>query len=306
MNKKIKNSIIIGIIVVVVLALAYIIFIKTTEKQAKLENNMISQKNLDNKNINLNQSIPQNFNDLNEPSNVTKVQYGTSGEGRPLYYYKIGNGNKILLMTFAIHGFEDGWPRDGYQLVKMAENLISKLAAKDSQDKGLNGWSVYIIPSANPDGLLDGYTNNGPGRCQISKSIDINRDFTGNFKIYTDPRNKTGDKPFEAPEAVALKNLVDKLMTISPDVVVVDTHGWLDATYGFSGVAKYFDEQFDLKNRFIHVYDGGYFVGYAKDKGAKSVLVELPKPENAEDMEKKDYNQKMVNAVENLIDNYKF
>ncbi|MGL4760374.1 MAG: M14 family zinc carboxypeptidase [Sarcina sp.] len=251
--------------------------------------------------------IPNNFNDLVVPSNVTKVQYGTSGLGRALYYYKIGNGKKTILMNFQIHGYEDSWVQDGYVLTQIGEYLIKNLSEREAKNGNLNGWTFYIIPSANPDGLLNGYTNNGPGRAQVSDKIDMNRDFSGpKFVPSSSPRNKTQEEPFTAPETVALAKLVKKLASENSDFIVTDTHGWLDFTKGNASVASYFDSAFGLKNQVIHKYFGGYLVGYAKMKGAKEVLIELPNPSSPANAKKEKYNQKMLLAVNNLIDNYKF
>ncbi|MGL4655281.1 MAG: M14 family zinc carboxypeptidase [Sarcina sp.] len=250
--------------------------------------------------------IPNDFNNLVVPSNVKKVKYGTSGLGRPLYYYKIGNGNKQLLMNFAIHGYEDSWVQDGYVLTQIAEYLIKNLSNRATQNGGLNGWSVYIIPSSNPDGLLDGYTNNGPGRAEVEKKIDINRDFSGpGFESSSTARNKTGQEPFAAPETKALASLIKKLAN-KGNLIVTDTHGWLDFTKGNASVAKYFDTAFNLQNQVIHRYSGGYLVGYAKMEGARELLIELPNPESPKGAIDKQYNQKMLSAVNNLINTYKF
>lgn len=254
--------------------------------------------------------IPNNFNDLTEPSNVKKVEYGKSGMGRPLYYYQIGNGQKILLMTFEIHGYEDAWAQDGFELTKIAEYLISNLSKEDAKNGNLNGWSVCIVPSANPDGLLDGHTNYGPGRSQITKKIDINRDFPGPGFIPTATvRNNTdGDVPLKAPEAQALANLANKLMKESNgNLAVVDTHGWLDMSSGAQGLSNYFDKEFNLDNKVIHEkYYGGYWVGYAKMIGAQSTIIELPDPIIPANISKYRYDQKMLNAVNSLIKTYNF
>ncbi|MGL4990252.1 MAG: M14 family zinc carboxypeptidase [Sarcina sp.] len=250
--------------------------------------------------------IPNDFNNLVVPSNVTKVKYGTSGEGRGLYYYKIGSGSKILLLNFAIHGYEDSWMQDGFTLTQIGESVIKSLSEKQS-GSGLNGWSVYVIPSSNPDGLIDGYTNNGPGRTQVSQSIDMNRDFKGpGFKPTSNPRNRTKSTPETAPEVKALANLVTQLKEKSSNLIVIDTHGWLNFTAGNSGVAKYFDSSYGLSNMQPKVYDGGYLVGYARSIGARETLVELPNPGNPAGAASRGYNQKMINAVNNIIKNYKF
>lgn len=274
------------------------------EKEAAKEKKEQAEKNKEKAKSST--EVTGSLNNFSVPDNVTKVRYGTSGEGRGLYYYKIGHGKKLLLLNFAIHGYEDGWAKDGYQLVNMAKYIISHLSEKEDEDDGLNGWTVYVIPTSNPDGLVDGYTNNGPGRCQVSKGIDVNRDFPGNFIHYNNSRNKTGSKPLQSPEARALAGLVNRLLDISPDLVVVDTHGWLDTTYGNARVASYFDKQFYLDNKPVKNYEGGYFAGYAREKGAREVLVELPPPANPQDMKNRKYNERMFKAVDNLIDNYQF
>lgn len=249
--------------------------------------------------------IPNNFNNLIVPDNVTKVKYGTSGQGRGLYYYKIGNGSKHLLLNFAIHGYEDSWMQDGYTLTQIGEYVIKNLSERQSDD-GLNGWTVYVIPSANPDGLVDGYTNNGPGRCEVAQGVDINRDFSGPGYVPIDTaRNKTYSAD-SAPETRALQNLVLKLINKDPDLVVIDTHGWLDCTLGNQGVSQYFDNAFGLTNKVINVYDGGYFAGYAKMNGAREALVELPNPADPAGAASKEYNQKMLDAVNGIINNYTF
>ena len=250
--------------------------------------------------------IPSDFNNLVVPKNVDKVKYGESGLGRPLYYYKIGNGKKIMLMDFCIHGYEDSWMQDGYTISQIGDYVIKELSARDAKD-GMNGWSIYIIPASNPDGVLDGWTNNGPGRAQVSDGIDMNRDFPGpGFSKDSNVRNKTESKPLTVPETKSLASLVSRLSRKSSKFIVVDTHGWLDFTKGTEAVAKYFDAQYNLKNQIIHTYYGGYLVGYARMKGAHQVLIELPDPRTPDNAAKLLYNEKMFRAVNNIVSNYKF
>ena len=250
--------------------------------------------------------IPSDFNNLVVPKNVDKVKYGESGLGRPLYYYKIGNGKKIMLMDFCIHGYEDSWMQDGYTISQIGDYVIKELSERDAKD-GMNGWSIYVIPASNPDGVLDGWTNNGPGRAQVSDGIDMNRDFPGpGFSKDSNARNKTQAKPLTVPETKSLASLVSRLSRKSSKFIVVDTHGWLDFTKGTEAVAKYFDAQYNLKNQIIHTYYGGYLVGYARMKGAHQVLIELPDPRTPDNAAKLLYNEKMFRAVNNIVSNYKF
>lgn len=102
--------------------------------------------------------------DIPKPSitNTQKIVYGTSGRGRELAAYKVGNGVNSLIYVCAIHGWEDHWAADGIELTRIGNGLIEHF-----QNASTNNWSLYIIPLANPDGLSEGFTNNGPGRCTI-------------------------------------------------------------------------------------------------------------------------------------------
>ena len=108
---------------------------------------------------------------------------------------------KIVLVTFEIHGWDDSYGGDGQVLVNMGNAAISYFTAHPNE---LKTTSLYVVSSANPDGLISGWTNNGPGRCQISLGVDINRDFGYQWVRRTNARNKTL-APFSSPEARALK-----------------------------------------------------------------------------------------------------
>ncbi|WP_297522333.1 M14 family zinc carboxypeptidase, partial [uncultured Clostridium sp.] len=245
-------------------------------------------------------NISNNFYIYNIPG-VQRVQYGTSGEGRPLYYYKIGNGKNTLVANFAIHGFEDSWAQDGYQLTKIAHQLIEKFNSKNNS-QGLNNWSVIIIPCANPDGVLDGWTNNGPGRAQISKHIDLNRDFPTYFVPEYNARNYTGPHPLGAPEAQALANLVPKISRESRNMVLLDVHGWLDMTIGDPQIGRYFINNLGLSRNAGYIPAGhGYFVSYGHAQGAEVSLVELPDTTSASQVTSRNYVGKMYNAMNQVM-----
>lgn len=97
-----------------------------------------------------------------------KIVYGKSGLGKNLICYKISPVSPVkgkILMTYEIHGFEDDYPRDGQVLVAMGNSLIDYFSKNRTL---LGGYELYIVPSANPDGLSNGTTQDGKGRCQIS------------------------------------------------------------------------------------------------------------------------------------------
>ena len=245
--------------------------------------------------------VSENYYNFNIPG-AEKHTYGTSGNGRPLYYYKIGTGKKVLFMNFGIHGYEDAWSKDGEELTKLAKNLTERIA-KDNAANGLNGWSVVIVPSANPDGVLDGWTNNGPGRNQVSKKIDLNRSFPTFFTPQYNSRNYTGPEPLAAPEARALANLVSQFSESSSHMSLVDVHGWLNETIGDPSLGKAFDSNFGISNKLMSKAANGYLISYAHSKGALATLLELPMPSSSVSIQNNGYANKLYNSVKSIIKN---
>lgn len=224
--------------------------------------------------------------------------YGTSGLGKELKWYKIGSGKNVVFAVFEQHGWEDAWAYDGIELVNIANSMMSKLSGM--YQSIFNDWSIYVIPYANPDGITDGYTNNGPGRCTVSTKTDMNRCWDANFVPYYTSRNYTGRKAFNAPEAVALKNFITERAG-SKTNVVLDIHGWLNKTYGNSEVGAYFGQQFGFSHRSTH--GNGYLETWAYLKGYKSCLVELPMPKNSSSITSNNYVGKLTTGLVNMISN---
>lgn len=220
--------------------------------------------------------------------------YGTSGLGTNLKYYKIGNGTNVAFAVFEQHGWEDEWAYDGIELVKIANRVMSNLSSS-----GINGnWTLYVIPYANPDGITNGYTNNGPGRCTVTTGIDMNRCWPANFTPYYTSRNYTGNNALGAPEASQLKDFISNNIG-NGEKIILDIHGWLNQTYGDSSIAQYFGNQFG----FVHssTYGSGYLETWGKSIGAKSCLVELPKPSSSQDILNRDFSGKVANAIKNML-----
>lgn len=234
-------------------------------------------------------------------SQATVEVYGTSGKGRPLKVYKIGNGSKVLFAGFAIHGWEDRWDNDGLALVNIANSLISKIGDYKAQN-GLHGWTVYIAPCMNPDGVIVRGTHNGPGRCAVKSRVDMNRCFPRGFIAQYNSRNYTGQNPLGAQEAVALKEFIEKINRTADELVVIDGHGWLGCTYGDSSIAQYFTNQFGFSHK--GASGGGYFSYWAQGlPRTRGLLLEYPDTYSYSEVLSRNYIGKTFNAIINILKN---
>ena len=231
---------------------------------------------------------------------VTEGVYGKSGKGRDLEYYRIGHGKKVLFSVFGVHGYEDAWSGDSQELKIIAEKSVNRLRSEyNTKGIDLSEWSVYIIPSANPDGRIDGWTNNGPGRTTVTTKNDINRSFPTGFTPFYIARNYTGPTALGSPEAKALYGFINKTMEGATEKVLLDVHGWENKTIGNPSIARYFDNEFGFRN--INKYPGGFVITYGNAIGAKSVLVEFPVPYSHQDILRRDFSGKFANGLVNIL-----
>lgn len=216
--------------------------------------------------------------------NVKKYNFGKTNLNRPLEAYiitpKNGKFKKTYVMTFAIHGCEDSYPRDGRVLTKEGNHLIKYYADHPSK---LKGFRLVIVPCLNPDGAIAGRSNSssGFGRCN-SKHIDINRDF------------KSGK--FRSNEAKAMVKLLNKY---KPDVYT-DFHGWLNFTMGSGSIGSYFNKSLSLAGQKVNQYGytNGYLVGYVRHKyQCPCALVEHRSPGSV------NY-KKTYRAINKILENY--
>ena len=173
---------------------------------------------------------------------------------------------RTILLNFAIHGWEDEYPADGALLEKLGNQLVENYAACTDMKK----CRLLIIPSSNPDGLQEGITNNGFGRCN-ALGIDLNRDFDASHVTTSSERNYT-EYPFSAVESRALRDLV---LASNPNIVI-DFHGWLNYTLGSSDLAEVFSIHTGLNHKRELTTDAhGYFSYWAQLQGAEAMLVEF-------------------------------
>ena len=198
--------------------------------------------------------------------NIEKVVFGKSVQGRNMEAFIItpenGRYSKTYVMTFAIHGFEDSYYRDGQLLTEEANELVEYYAKNPEM---LRNFRLVIIPCLNPDGTIAGVNNSRAnstafGRCTAAH-VDMNRDFNS----------------FNAVESRYLRDFLRKYR---PDVFT-DFHGWLDETLGTPALCNIFGSNMYLSYKKPNTYasESGYLYGYVhKTYGCPSVLVEYKSP----------------------------
>lgn len=221
-----------------------------------------------------------------------KTGLGVKGDYRGAYlnYYKYGSGPNVFFATFAIHGYEDLWTKDGQELVTIANNFYQQLINCNDYDLA-EKWTIYIFPSVNKDGLNFGTTNNGPGRTTLfssapgNKGIDLNRcwQIGSTYTRYTDNRNYNGTAGFQAYEAQYLRDFLLSHKSVNGQTILVDLHGWTQQLIGDSGICSYYSKQFPENDRSaVGRYGTGYLINWARSslgsttKAARSALIELP------------------------------
>lgn len=221
---------------------------------------------------------------------VTGLKAIGDNRGTSLKYYKYGSGPNVFFATFAIHGFEDIWAKDGQELVTIANNFYQQLIKNKDFDLA-EKWTIYIFPGINLDGLNYGSTNNGPGRTTLfsqapnNRGIDLNRcwQIGSDYTRYTDSRNYNGTSGFQAYEAQYLRDFLLKNKSQNGQTILVDLHGWTTQVIGDSGICSYYSKQFPENDKSaVGRYGTGYLINWARSslgstsKAARSALIELP------------------------------
>lgn len=219
----------------------------------------------------------------------TSFQYGTSTQGRDLVCWSVQQGTyeRTILLNFEIHGWEDEYAKDGQLLVDLGNYLVDYF----SKQEDMHQCRLLVIPSCNPDGLAEGATNNGFGRCN-AEGIDLNRDFDASHVAYTSGRNYTLE-PFSAVETRAMRDLVQ---ACHPNVVI-DFHGWENCTIGSGDLAEVFSLHVGLNHK-KELTDSahGYFSYWAQLQGAEALLVEFKNSGNL-------VRQNVADAVKEIVKN---
>ena len=245
--------------------------------------------------------------------NIKDGLYGKSGlmykgtGGSYLKYYQIGRGSKHLFLGFAIHGFEDSYSYDGQELTYIADQFYNYLK-NNMPDDLVEEWTIYILPSINPDGEYNGWTNNGPGRTTVyswapgNQGIDMNRCFPVGYKSISTQRNYTGTQALQAYEAQSLRDFI--LNNTGSQNIVIDVHGWLNETIGDYEIGKFYRSEFGISEH-VYSYGAGYLINWARSiPNTRSMLLELPEVSNHNQTVSRNYVGKFTNATINLLRNF--
>ncbi len=235
------------------------------------------------------QAAAYDSSNLTIPSCATAITYGTSGEGRPLMAYRFGSGKNVMVLGYEIHGYEDNYNKDGGALVYAAGQMMNLLASNQSLLEDYD-WTVYVLPSMNPDGLISGYTKDGPGRLTTSyltssgtlsyaKGIDMNRSFPTGWTSYTSARNYNGPAPLACRESAALAKFVQNVKGGGVNMCF-DVHGWFSqiiTSNGWDNVLYKTLKAAFPNNTYASCRGGsGYFTAYTTTLGYTSCLFEFP------------------------------
>ena len=246
-----------------------------------------------------------------EPEDGEKIIYGNSARGRELKAWRFGGGENVLVLTFCLHGFEDAFERDGAALVFAANVLMEEVPEWDCDE-----WSIYVLPCCNPDGLIEGTTNEGFGRCaggayledgslSFSAYADINRCFPVCWEPLEEARFYNGTAPLACPEAVSLADFLNDVKGNGMNFCI-DVHGWYQQTLTSNGnqsvLYKVFSSGFP-DNTWADVNRGtGYLAAYAAIVGYDSALFEFPSGiESMEDFENSGYAETFAECVRILV-----
>lgn len=235
------------------------------------------------------QAAAYDSSNLTIPSCAKAITYGTSGEGRSLMAYQFGSGKNVMVLGYEIHGYEDNYNKDGGALVYAAGQMMNLLANNQALLDDYD-WTVYVLPSMNPDGLISGYTKDGPGRLTTTyltssgslssaRGIDMNRSFPTGWTSYTSARNYNGPAPLACRESAALAKFVQDVKGSGVNMCF-DVHGWYSqiiTSNGWDNVLYNTLKSAFPNNSYASCRNGsGYFTAYTTTLGYISCLFEYP------------------------------
>jgi protein MpaA len=192
------------------------------------------------------------------------VRLGGSVKGVPLVMEVFGDGPERVLVVGGMHGNEPAG-------AIVADGLARLL---DAHPELVEGFTVAVFATVNPDGLLHGQRTNANG-------VDLNRNFPSadwcRAKANELPH---GRSPGSEPETVALMRAVE---IIKPHRII-DMHSIMRGSHGnnYDGPAEPLAELMSRFNGYPVLADVGYATPGALsswaaiDRGIPTVTLELP------------------------------
>ncbi len=206
---------------------------------------------------------------------------GYSAQGRPIGFYRFGNGPVHIAVIGGIHGGYEG------NTVRLVEGMIKYFQAYP-EDVPITA-TLYIIPDLNPDGYTQGFTLtarfNGDG-------VDLNRNWDYEWQEYYDflygDTLYGGPYPFSEPETTALWSFIQE-KGIGTAIFYHSQGGFI--SYPFEGGSSlqlaecfsqgtgygvdYYDDQFDY-------WISGDAVDFLAANGLAAIDIELSTMEDPE------------------------
>lgn len=159
----------------------------------------------------------------------TPVTYGTSFEGRSMYYVRMtnaGSGAPAIMFDALIHGREPG---GNSVVIDFAQWLSTEYGSDTMATFILDNAQIYFVPMVNIDAYYENLPSGGADQRKnmnfttpvASDGIDLNRNW-GYMWGYDDvgsspsPYSATyrGSAAFSEPETQALRDLIEDLMPI--------------------------------------------------------------------------------------------
>lgn len=166
----------------------------------------------------------------------TKLEViGKSVEGRAIYALRVGTGKKEIIMDGSLHAREHMTTNlllemiDSYSLHYLKKSTVAGFNVRQVLDQ----TSIWFVPMVNPDGVtlvqsgryavkngdlatrINGSTNFARWKANV-RGVDLNDNFDSGWSLINSTIKKPsymgyrGPRVFSEPEAVALKNFVEK------------------------------------------------------------------------------------------------
>jgi hypothetical protein len=205
---------------------------------------------------------------------------GQSWEGRDIWAWQFGGGPTTIVLIGGIHGGAEA------NTTRLADLLVSHF--HQNPDQVLPGIHLFIIPTANPDGLSRG--GSLAGRLNAHQ-VDLNRNW-GCEWADTAYLRKTpvspGPRPFSEVETLALRSF---FLTVSPDAALLyhSAAGGIfmgqcgDSAPGADWLGPLLDAATGYRMRKFTAYEvSGDASNWLAERGIPSAVVELSSDDKPE------------------------